>query len=63
MLAQASAGAMLVRNVVKLPELGLVVGPVYVLLSERRQRLGDLLARTLVVATPQERRPTRKKGS
>jgi uncharacterized RDD family membrane protein YckC len=45
-----SVGAVLVRNLVRVPETAIGVVALYVLVSERRQRLGDLLARTVVVA-------------
>ena len=43
-------GAVLVRNIVRLPECFVGVVIVYLLMSPRRQRLGDLLARTVVIA-------------
>src|SRR5262249_21926396 len=44
------AGPVLIRNLVRIPEgvVGLVI--IYMLMSDRHQRLGDLLARTIVVA-------------
>jgi uncharacterized RDD family membrane protein YckC len=44
-------GAVLVRNIVRLPECFVGVVVVYLLMSPRRQRLGDLLARTVVIST------------
>ena len=38
-----------VRNVVKLAEMGTGVLLIYIVISEHRQRLGDLLARTMVI--------------
>jgi len=45
-----AAGAMVVRNLVRVPECAVGVVLLYLMMSERRQRLGDLLARTVVVA-------------
>jgi uncharacterized RDD family membrane protein YckC len=45
-----TAGAMLVRNLVRVPECAVGVVVLYVMMSDRRQRLGDLLAGTVVVA-------------
>jgi uncharacterized RDD family membrane protein YckC len=42
--------AILLRNLIRLPELAVGIVVPYVLISERHQRLGDFLARTLVVA-------------
>jgi uncharacterized RDD family membrane protein YckC len=42
--------AILLRNLIRLPEMAVGIVILYVLISERHQRLGDLLARTLVVA-------------
>lgn len=47
--ARAPAASVLVRNLVKIPEFATLVLLAYVLISEHRQRFGDLLARTLVV--------------
>jgi uncharacterized RDD family membrane protein YckC len=41
--------AVLLRNLIRLPELAIGFVILYVLISEHRQRLGDLLARTVVV--------------
>jgi uncharacterized RDD family membrane protein YckC len=49
-----SVGAVLVRNLVRVPEAAVGVVLLYILLSERRQRLGDLLARTVVMAQAAE---------
>jgi len=38
-----------VRNLVRIPEILVYVLLVFILVSTERQRLGDLLARTLVV--------------
>ncbi len=56
--------AILLRNLVRIPECALGVALLYMLLSERGQRLGDYLAHTLVVAekgpaTPED--PDREK--
>jgi uncharacterized RDD family membrane protein YckC len=45
-----TAGAMVVRNLVRVPECVVGVVVLYMMMSERRQRLGDLMARTVVVA-------------
>src|SRR5205814_10511511 len=44
-----TVGAVLVRNLVRVPETMVGVALLYVLVSDTRQRLGDLLARTVVV--------------
>ncbi len=46
-----TVAAILLRNLVHIPELLPGVLIVYLLVSDTRQRLGDLLARTLVVAS------------
>ncbi len=45
-----TVAAILVRNLVRVPECAVGVVLLYLVMSDRRQRLGDLLARTLVVA-------------
>ena len=55
-----AAGAMVVRNLVRVPEYAVGVVLLYLIMSERRQRLGDLLARTVVVAKPGEEDETTK---
>ena len=49
-----SVGAVLVRNFVRVPEAAVGVAVLYMLLSDRRQRLGDMLARTVVVGQDEE---------
>ena len=46
----ATAAAVLIRNAIRLPEVVVAIAAIYICLSDRRQRLGDLLAHTLVVA-------------
>ncbi len=50
----AKPGPIIARNLLRIPELLLMLGPLYVAISDRRQRLGDLVAKTLVVATDEE---------
>lgn len=56
--------AVLVRNLVRLPELfaGAGILLIYMVISEHRQRLGDLLARTIVVRPrgPDDEKPVEK---
>ena len=56
-----TVAAILLRNLVRIPEFAFGFVILYVLISDNRQRLGDLLARTLVVASspPETRRPIR----
>jgi uncharacterized RDD family membrane protein YckC len=51
----ARAGAILLRNFVKLFEMTTGVLLVYIFMSENRQRLGDLLARTMVISPETEK--------
>jgi uncharacterized RDD family membrane protein YckC len=53
-------GAVLVRNIFRIPEcfVGLVL--LYMLMSPRRQRLGDMLARTVVIAREDEQIAAKK---
>ena len=46
---RATPGSILMRNVVRIPELLLPLLLLFILLSTLRQRIGDVLARTLVV--------------
>ncbi len=46
-----TVAAILLRNLVRIPEFAFGFVILYVLISDNRQRLGDLLARTLVVAS------------
>jgi uncharacterized RDD family membrane protein YckC len=57
----AGAGAIIARNLLRIPEMLLMLGPLYVAISDRRQRLGDLVAKTLVVA-PDEEAPAKQEG-
>jgi uncharacterized RDD family membrane protein YckC len=45
-----TSGAILLRNLVRIPECVVGVVVLYLVISPRRQRLGDLLARTTVIA-------------
>jgi uncharacterized RDD family membrane protein YckC len=44
-----TVGAILVRNLVRVPECVVGVALVYLMMSDRKQRLGDLLGKTVVV--------------
>jgi uncharacterized RDD family membrane protein YckC len=50
-------GAIFLRNLVRLPELIVGVVVLYILITDQHQRLGDLLARTLVVSSEPPVRP------
>lgn len=60
--------AILLRNLIRIPELLSGVLLIYLFISEYRQRLGDLLARTLVVAprgpddAPEDTEPRERKA-
>jgi uncharacterized RDD family membrane protein YckC len=45
-----TVGAVLVRNLIRIPECVVGVALLYLLMTPQRQRLGDLLARTVVLA-------------
>ena len=47
-----TVAAILVRNLLRLPECIMAIGLLFALLSDRKQRLGDSLARTVVVSQP-----------
>jgi len=53
----ASAMAILIRNLVRVPEILTGILLLYILINEHHQRLGDLLARTLVVGQPKPASP------
>ena len=57
-----TVAAVLVRNLVRVPEAAVGVALLYVLLSEKRQRLGDLLARTVVVGEEEPGEDSKKEG-
>jgi uncharacterized RDD family membrane protein YckC len=52
-----TVAAILVRNLIRIPEAAVGVMLLYMLISERRQRLGDLLSRTVVIAQPAPETP------
>ena len=52
----ANPGAIFLRNLVKLFEVTTGVLLIYIILSEHRQRLGDLLARTMVISAGEEKK-------
>ena len=58
----ATVGGILVRNLVRLPELLLGILVVYLFISSNRQRLGDLLGRTIVVCEKSPDTPDEEKG-
>ncbi len=45
-----TVGAVLTRNLIRIPETAVGLAVLYLVISDRKQRLGDLMAKTVVVA-------------